>query len=413
MTNSKQENAPPAIVFPARQTNSLGVIRSLGKKGIPVIGLDYQPMSVGFFSRYCKARRCPDPAISEARFIDSLVTLGRELSTKGILFLMDDHYVFLATKYRNVLKDYFLFSYLDFELLEKCIDKRKMAEIADSLGIPTPATFWPDHPSDVDSIARGLQYPCIVKPIGKFEMVDHSAKKVYSFFRKYGKALRIPDRDTLLTVWEEINELGFRVIIQEEIAGGPDCLYSLGAYCNESAEILAAFTGRKLRQIPPDFGTCTLAEGCLEPRLIEYGRKFFKEINFWGIAELEFKKDPRDGQYKFLEINPRAWTWISLAEACGVDLPYIAYLDLTKQNVESPRQNESNIRWSDIAKDIVCFVRHRRGNEHLEKLSFRKWAESLRGPRTDIYFNESDPLPGMFIPLQLLRTKFQKGRTSF
>ena len=72
MINSRQGNMPPAIVFPARQTNSLGVIRSLGKKGIPVIGLDYQPMSVGFFSRYCKARLCPDPAIFEDRFIDSL-----------------------------------------------------------------------------------------------------------------------------------------------------------------------------------------------------------------------------------------------------------------------------------------------------------------------------------------------------
>ena len=161
--------------------------------------------------------------------------------------------------------------------MHKCIDKRAMYEDAKALDIPVPATFWPETSEGVRAIAIEICYPCIVKPIGKFEINNRSIENLYGFFVKYGKALRITDGDELIRTWEEIDSFGYKVIVQEEIAGGAERLYSLGSYCNEKSEMLAAFTGRKIRQIPPDFGTCTLAEGVLEPELVEYGRKIFNK----------------------------------------------------------------------------------------------------------------------------------------
>ncbi|MBW1706423.1 MAG: hypothetical protein JRJ86_14840 [Deltaproteobacteria bacterium] len=404
---------PVAVVFPARQTNSLGVIRSLGKRGIPVIGLDNQPMSVGFYSRFCKGMLCPGPAQDAVHFIQYLVNLGKRLKTKGVLYLMDDYYVFLATKYREMLEKYFLFSFLDFEAIHNCMDKSRMYMAAKELGIPVPKTYLPDNSEDISEIAREISYPCLIKPVGKFEITGNSAEKVYGFFRKYGKALRAPDEKSLFRLLEEVTRHGFRVVVQEEISGGPDQLYSLGVYCNKDSEILMTFTGRKLRQIPPDFGTCTLAEAVNEPLLIDYGKRFLKEIKFWGIAELEFKKDRNDGEYKFLEINPRAWTWISLATACGVDLAHTAYLDLTGQQVIASSQDFSKVKWIDLAKDIICFLKYRTGDRYIAGMTFKQWLLSLRGPKTFIYFNETDPLPGILIPLQLLRSRLGREVTSF
>lgn len=403
----------PAIVFPARQTNSLGVIRSLGRKGIHVIGLDYLPMSVGFRSRYCTGKLCPDPGHGEGPFIDFLLSLGRSLATKGVLFLMDDFYVFLATKYREDLEKYFLFPYLESDTLHHCMDKRKMMETVRALQIPLPDSYWSDLREDIVKVARHIRYPAIIKPIGKFEIEGNQAQNIYRFFLKFGKALRVTDAEELVRLWEETRRLGLNILIQEEIPGDASFLYSLGVCCSNDSEILAAFTGRKLRQIPPDFGTCTLAEGCHVPELIEYGRKYLKKIRFRGIAELEFKKDPGDGRFKFLEINPRAWTWISLATACGVDLPHIAYLDLTGQKVHTPCQADCAVKWVDLGKDILCYLKYGRGNRFTKKTPFREWLVSLRGPKRDIYFDGSDPLPGICIPLQLLRSRFKRPGTSF
>ena len=57
------------------------------------------------------------------------------------------------------------------------------------------------------------------------------------------------------------------------------------------------------------------------PELEQYGSVLLKEIGYYGLSEVEFKKDPRDGRYKLLEINARTWLWHSLAIRCGVDFP--------------------------------------------------------------------------------------------
>ncbi len=402
-----------AVVFPARQTNSLGVIRSLGQKGIPVIGLDCQPQSVGFYSRYCRGLLCPDPLTDDQGFLEALVALGKELELPGVLFLMDDHLVLLATKYRAVLEKYYRFPFLDFAVAVNCLDKRQMYEIACSLGIPVPHTIWPAEGREGLAIPEGFAYPCILKPAGKFAIRDGSPEQVYAFFRLYGKAIRVFSREELLRRLAEVTKLGFQVVIQEEIPGAASGLYSLGAYCNKEGQALALFTGRKLRQLPPDFGTCTLAEACREPKLVEYGSRFLSAVGFWGIAEVEFKKDPRDGIFKFLEVNPRAWTWISLATSCGVDLPLAAYLDLLDRPVPPLPQREGAAKWTDLAKDVLCFLKYRRGGVGFPALSLREWLSALKGPKQDIYFAREDMLPGLMIPFQLLRSRFGKNRTSF
>jgi len=404
---------PAAVVFPARQTNSLGVIRSLGRRGIPVIGLDDHPMSVGFYSRFCKGMVCPNPRQDESQFVEYLVNLGERLKTRAVLFLMDDFFVFLATKYKEKLNKYFLFSFLDCDVLHDCLDKRRMYEAAKTLGMPVPDTYLPRNDEDIKAVSKDIHYPCLIKPVGKFQIKGDSVEEEYGFFRKYGKALRASTKERLLLLWEEVSGLGFEVVVQEEISGNPDQLYSLGSYCNKDSQMLMTFTGRKLRQIPPDYGTCTLAEGVHEPKLIDYGKRFLKAVNFWGISELEFKKDVEDGEYKFLEINPRGWTWISLAAACGVDLAHAAYLDLTGQDVKPFKQNDNKIKWIDLPKDIICFLKYRTGDEYIEGLTLGQWVSSLRGPKTFIYFNKADPLPGILIPMQLLKSKLSKKATSF
>ena len=50
-------------------------------------------------------------------------------------------------------------------------------------------------------------------------------------------------------------------------------------------------------------------------------------VGYRGIFSGEFKRDPRDGRFKLLEINTRPWWFIDFAVRCGVDVCRMAYDD--------------------------------------------------------------------------------------
>ena len=58
-----------------------------------------------------------------------------------------------------------------------------------------------------------------------------------------------------------------------------------------------------------------------------------RAVGFHGISQVEFKRDPRDGVYKLMEINPRLWQWHGLAAACGffAAVYFAGQLDLDKK----------------------------------------------------------------------------------
>ena len=73
--------------------------------------------------------------------------------------------------------------------------------------------------------------------------------------------------------------------------------------------------------------------------VVDAGLALLRALWFHGISQVEFKRDPRDGRFKLMEVNPRLWQWHGLAAACGVDLPLIAYRDLTGEQVEPVSKN--------------------------------------------------------------------------
>ena len=97
------------------------------------------------------------------------------------------------------------------------------------------------------------------------------------------------------------------------------------------------FCGRKLRQTPPGAGTCRVGESVWVDEVVEHGLRYLHGLGYYGLAQVEFKRDPRDGEYKLMEINPRLWQWHGLAAACGVDLVDLAYRELLGERVQRKR----------------------------------------------------------------------------
>src|SRR5205814_1680031 len=125
----------------------------------------------------------------------------------------------------------------------------------------------------------------------------------------------------------------FEPMVQELVPGGDDHLYSVGSYVARDGRALGVFCGRKLRQTPPVVGTCRVGEALWVEEIVDAALRLLRAFAFHGLSQVEFKRDPRDGRFKLMEINPRLWQWHGLAAACGVDLPRIAYADLVGERL--------------------------------------------------------------------------------
>jgi D-aspartate ligase len=126
-------------------------------------------------------------------------------------------------------------------------------------------------------------------------------------------------------------------------------------------------------------------------RVAEPSVRFLRAIDYYGLVELEYKQDPRDGSYRLLDVNARTWGYHSLGPAAGVDFPYLLFRDQLGLPVETVRARPG-VRWIRLATDLPNAVRDFRAGT----ARVRDYARSLRGIDEEAVFSIRDPLPGLF-----------------
>jgi D-aspartate ligase len=304
----------PAAVVDVGWVNGLAAIRSLGRAGVRVLAVDHRPSALGFRSKYAERLVSPDPFTDEHRFVNFLRALG-----EVVVFPTHDDSLNAVARFADDLD--VLTPFPDWELLERVQSKRAQLEQAAAAGLDIPA-------SDPGT------FPVIVKP-------DRSVE----FKRRYKRQnFRCDTPAELERALERTEE--FAPIVQELVPGGDDALYTVGSYLDADGNALGVFCGRKLLQTPPGIGTCRVGEAVWVPEVVDAALTLLRAFGYRGVSQVEFKRDARDGRYKLMEINARLWQWHGLASACGVDLPLIAYRDLTGDISPDVRMNLHGKRWA-------------------------------------------------------------------
>ncbi len=357
----------------------LAAARSLGRVGIPVIGLDFNPAMPGFKSRYCAAKLCPDPGRQPAELARFLLSERQQLDQPGVLIPAGDAFVLFLARHREQLRPHFHFILPADEVLEAMINKRKQYELAGRVGMPYAPTFYPETAEDVWRIKDRLDYPAFIKPY-----FGHLWRE--RFQGAADKGFKVHNADELLRRFDEIFPTGLQAMVQSIILGPNTNHYKVCAYLSQSGEVLALFTLRKIRQYPTEFGVGTLVESVEYPELAELGLRFFRDIGYRGIGSIEFKRDDRDGQLKLIELNPRLWLQNSQAADCGINFPLIEYLDLIGQPPPPQTKFKIGVKWWSARADFRAFrVYHKHG-----KLSLWDWARSCLGAKSFATFAWDD-----------------------
>ena len=315
--------------------NGLAAIRSLGRRGLRVLALDHRPYALGFRSRYAEPRLAPDPLEDEDGFVAALRSLAEETDDDALpVFPTHDEHVNAIARHADVLADRYRFPFPSWDVLERIQSKRHQLETAESVGLPVPRTFHPTSRDEALAAGEELGFPVLVKPSANV-----------AFRRSHRRQLfRCENAAELESAYEAAAP--HEPMVQELIPGGDEELYTLGSYVNREGEALGLFSGHKLSQTRGFMGSARVGEALWVEEVVEQGLAFLRALGFHGISQVETKRDPRDGRYKLMEVNPRLWQWHSLAAACGVDLPYIAYRDLVGEPLPPARMYGDGKRWA-------------------------------------------------------------------
>lgn len=297
VTNAKKKG----VIVIGGHVQGLGIIRIFGRNNIPCYLLDSNNINIAKHSKYCVKFFKIDP---KQEFISFLVKLNHEYNLNDWLLIpTDDNYVRILSQNKELLEKYFHVSVDSWQVIEKCYNKRITYRIAQDLGIDMPKTYFPDNIEEIKRL--NVSFPCIIKPAIMHKLNSQIHQKV----------LVCKNREELITNYEKVLHYipPDEVIIQEIIPGDSENQYSACFFYNRTEPFVSLLARRK-RQYPIDFGKCTtFAETIFDESLLQHAQLILNKINFWGLCEVEFKKDERDGKYKFLEINPRTWKWHSIA----------------------------------------------------------------------------------------------------
>jgi D-aspartate ligase len=358
----------------------LGIVRSLGRRGVPVCVVDDE-YSVSRFSRYCSHFvRVPSLREEEAT-VGHLLEAGNRLGLQGaVLYPTREELVATFSRKREALARLFRVPTPDWDSVRWAWDKRNSYRLAQELSIPTPITRYPANVGELEEL-NGLTPPFAIKP----------AIKEHFVYATKAKAWCANSHAELKTLFQKATELvgPGEVMVQELIPGGGAQQFAYCAFFRDG-EPVGKMVARRWRQHPLQFGRAsTYVESVDIPVLEELSERFLRAIHYYGLVEVEYKLDPRDSQYKLLDVNARTWGYHSIGPRSGVDFSYMLYAD--QMGLPVPRcKGRPGIGWVRMTTDVPAACMAILAGE----LSVRDYLRSLKNCNVEALFSGDDPLPG-------------------
>jgi len=368
----------PGVVVLGSDFKALGVVRSLGRRGIPSVVIDNLPRSA-WFSRYVVKRlRWHGPLEGEA-FLNFLLRTGKALHLeRWMLFPLQDDVVELVARNAGELAKIYQLVTQDWSVIRWAHDKRLTYGMAKELGVSCPETWYPGSEDDLSNMQ--MTFPVIIKPAISIHF-QHATRL---------KAITVNNQEELLAQYRLAAGIinPDEIMVQEIIPGYGQSQYSVATYCKEG-RIMLSMTARRTRQYPIDYGLgSSFVEAIEVPELLEPAGKLLRHMGVTGMVEVEFKLDHRDQCYKLLDINVRPWGWHTLCMACGLDFPYIQYRDVLGQ-APLPATLRYNYHWARVLTDIPAGIQEVRAG--ITKPA--SYLRSYTGKTTFSVFDWRDPVP--------------------
>jgi D-aspartate ligase len=380
---------PAALIVGDDQVNALGLARNLGRNGVIVHRLGAVDAPV-LRSRYIRSLHVVNGIDDspDQEFVAALERAAPAAGGKPVLFPASDLHVIRVARNAAALAGSFRLLAASLPATETLVNKRRFYESLEAMGVAHPATRFPRTPDEFEAAAAQIGYPVLIKP----EISPLFARE----FQK--KGLVAHSREELFRHLETLASSGLDMMAQEIIPGAADCMHGCAGL--RTADTVLVFCYRRVREFPEGFGCGSLLESVQpfvgETRLLEY----LDRLGYTGIFDAEFKRDPRDGVYKMIEINARSWWQNTHPSVSGLNIVMAAYDHATGHPV-APGGYQVGTKWVHLYNDYFA--------ARAQGLGLLAWRRSLKGQVAFDIWASDDMRPMSAFLRDIARGKLRKA----
>ncbi|MBY0507106.1 MAG: ATP-grasp domain-containing protein [Bryobacteraceae bacterium] len=365
----------------------LAITRSLGRAGAKVIVGSPMGMGSARYSRY--AAGILEFSSRDLRQVaqECLEFVQREAVTH--IITPEESLIVHLNALRGEIEKHAILLFPDREAFAECLHKDRTLERAERLGIPAPRTHVPKSLDDLEP-CRAWVYPVVFKPNHRDPRLRHPGAQDYI-------AAYASSYDDLCAQVGALGPHADPPMIQEFAAGegvGIEVLMRQG-------EPLFLFQHRRLREKPATGGISVLCESeTLCPALADYAVRLLRDMNWDGVAMVEFRQDPATGAAMLLEVNGRFWGSLPLAIQAGADFP----AELLRSRMDPtyrPRQfYRIGTRCRSLAHDTSALVEILRTGCRPRLAAVCKYLAGFAPTVGGYVWSADDPAPGLLHPWQ-------------
>lgn len=359
---------PTVMLLDGETRATLGIVRSLGRRGVPIVVGCNHPLGRSAFSKYAQ-KHFVYPKDGELTEIHSIIIEQvRHLRPDILMPVFEQSWQVVNSFYEEYANFTAIVPNPGPKISVTLSDKGSLADYAEKYGVPIPKTYRPATVKDALALNSSLPFPVLLKP--KRNTAGVGIQKANNG-KEFMEALR------------GVNDIP---VVQEYIEGDDLELTILCVH----GEPVAGSVYISLRNAPLPYGPPVACRTIKDEALLATGTEFLRKIGYHGVAHLDFRKDQRDGIPKLLDFNARIAGTNEISIRSGIDFAFILYQLATGKKVVSCFDYEvgREFRWF-LPGELRHLVQTPHKSETMRELL--KW----KCVSTDISF--TDPLPQVAI----------------
>lgn len=380
------DTSTPAVVLKLDPNvlhhGGLGLIRSLGRVGVPMYAVHEDKLAPAAHSRYLRGRWFwRPPAVDPERVLEGLGALAERIGRPSVLFPTDDAGAIFLAEHGEPLRDRFLFPAVSGDLPRRVAGKYSLYELCRELEVPRAEMRLVANWEDARTFVEHVGFPLVAKLATPWRSAGANKLRSTSIIRTHKELSEVYKS----SVDSEVGGLA----LQEFLPGGHGHDWFFHGYSDGRFRCAAAFTGVKERSYPAHAGLTSLGRCVDNPVLRALSTDLLRQLGFRGIVDLDFRYDARGGDYKLLDFNPRLGAQFRLfSDTAGFDVALAAYLDLTGQPVPVGAAPVDRRFLVENYDPIAAWGYWQRG-----ELGLRQWVASLRAVDETAWFAREDLVP--------------------
>ena len=395
-----RERQPAAVVLGlVPHPRSIATLRSLGRAGVKIIGVDHQEPPHRSYTRYLKSSNrhifgSPN-AVLEA-LLDGLAEPG------SVLFPTSDEYLLLLSQNHEKLSERYVVTCPPWPALRNLIDIARCYDLARECGVATPDYFHPKDEEDLPGIIASLDCEGRDYIVRTMPGTGPANPKNDRFTRLAGRT-----REAIRETCEEIQgRVGSYPTIVEIVPGEAECCLGVTLVADRNSDPVVAYCVRRLKLYtyvsdrcrtagavshPYELGSLTYCESHYDQEAMEKAFALVKAAGFYGTITVEFRRNVLDGELMLIKCDPRVVRATSLSTALGLDLPTALYDALTGAHPKRNLHYKERVAWLWISQFAEAIWNNREDVGLRRELL--KLCRSMWRVRSFAFLSLTDPLP--------------------